>query len=411
MLPSLRSFVASNSALLLILALMYPTVSDLLRDLTGLNIPLPVQTFGFFMALSFVGAYYTTSAEMVRKTQQGFLKPVQRIITINKKITAADYLVNIIISALLGFKGLEILLDYNALVENPQAFLLSSKGSLLGAVLGGAYGYYNSYRAAQKVKGKPEEKKAVLVQPVDLMWNITAIAGIAGILGAKIFHNLEYIDDLMKDPLDALLSFSGLTFYGGLIVAAVAVLYFTTKNKIPPLHMIDAAAPGLMLAYGIGRIGCQLSGDGDWGIVNNSPKPASLSFLPDWAWAYRYPHNVLSEGIPIPGCEGAHCFMLPEPVYPTPLYEVVMALALFALLWSIRKRITIPGVLFCIYLVVNGVERFMIEKIRVNSTYQIFGKHITQAELISSLMIVAGIAGIIILVKRKPHEAGQQTTV
>ncbi|MES2690116.1 MAG: diacylglyceryl transferase, partial [Bacteroidota bacterium] len=130
---------------------MYPTISDLLRDLTGLNIPLPIQTFGFFMALSFVGAYYTTSAEMVRKTQQGFLKPVQRTITINKKITAADYIINIIISALLGFKGLEILLDYNGLVANPQAFLLSSKGSMTGALAGAAIGYYNSYKAAQKV--------------------------------------------------------------------------------------------------------------------------------------------------------------------------------------------------------------------------------------------------------------------
>lgn len=363
------------------------------------------------MALSFVGAYYTTSAEMVRKTQQGFLKPIQKTITINKKITIADYIANMAVSALLGFKGLEILLDYNALVENPQAFLLSSKGSMVGALIGAAVGYYNSHKAAAKVKDKPEEKVLRTVQPVELMWNITAIAGIAGILGAKIFHNLEYIDDLIKDPVDALLSFSGLTFYGGLIVAAVAVLYFTSRNKIPPLHMIDAAAPGLMLAYGIGRIGCQLSGDGDWGIVNTAPKPEALSFLPDWAWAYTYPHNVLSEGIPIPGCEGPHCFMLPQPVYPTPLYEVVMALALFAFLWSIRKRVIIPGVLFCIYLVVNGAERFMIEKIRVNSTYAIFGKHITQAELISSLMVVAGIAGIIILVKRNKHEAGPHPSV
>jgi phosphatidylglycerol---prolipoprotein diacylglyceryl transferase len=383
---------------------MYPTVSDLLKDLFGFSIPLPVQTFGFFMALSFVGAYYTTSAELVRKTSMGLLNPVQKMVTRNRQITPANYMANMLIYGLLGFKGLEILLDYNALVANPQAFILSSKGNFIGFLLGVAAGYYISYRDAQKVKGKTEEKVLVTVQPADLMWNITAIAGIAGIIGAKVFHNLEYIDDLIADPVDALLSFSGLTFYGGLIVATVAVLYYTSKHKIPTLHMIDAAAPGLMLAYGIGRIGCQLSGDGDWGIVNTSPKPGSLSFLPDWAWSFNYPHNVIDEGVLIPGCEGAHCYMLPQPVYPTPLYEVAMALFLFGVLWSIRKRITIPGVLFGVYLVVNGFERFFIEKIRVNSTYQLFGKHITQAEIISSLMIVTGIIGIIILVKRSKNE-------
>lgn len=379
---------------------MYPTISDLLKGIFGFSLPLPIQTFGFFMALSFVGAYYATSAELVRKTSMGLLKPVQKTITRNKKVHLVNYVVSMLISGLIGFKVLEILLDYSALVQNPQAFLLSGKGNIYGFLAGAAVGFYSTWKDAEKVKGKKEEKAVITVQPVDLMWNITAIAGIAGVLGAKIFHNLEYIDDLIADPVDALLSFSGLTFYGGLIVAAIAVLYYTSKHQIPPLHMIDATAPGLMLAYGIGRIGCQLSGDGDWGIVNTSPKPASLSFLPDWMWSFNYPHNVIDEGVLIPGCDGPHCYMLPEPVYPTPFYEVIMALALFAFLWSIRKRITIPGVLFGIYLVVNGVERFAIEKIRVNSTYNLFGKHITQAEIISSLMIVTGIIGIIILVKR-----------
>lgn len=205
----------------------------------------------------------------------------------------------------------------------------------------------------------------------------------------------------MHDPIDALLSFSGLTFYGGLIVAAIAVLYYTNKNNIPALHMIDAAAPGLMLAYGIGRIGCQLSGDGDWGIVNLAPKPEWMSFLPDWMWAFTYPHNVINEGVPIPSCEGAHCFVLPQPVFPTPFYEVVMAFVLFGVLWSIRKRIAIPGMLFSLYLVMNGVERFFIEKIRVNSTYDILGKQVTQAELISTILIIAGLSGILWLNKQR----------
>jgi prolipoprotein diacylglyceryltransferase len=104
----------------------------------------------------------------------------------------------------------------------------------------------------------------------------------------------------------------------------------------------------------------------------------------------------------ISGCRGPYCYELVEGVYPTPLYEIIASLLLFAFLWSIRKRIKIPGVVAAIYLIVNGLERFLIEKIRVNSEYNIFGFTPTQAELISSAMIIGGII-LIVLLKRK-HE-------
>jgi prolipoprotein diacylglyceryltransferase len=144
-----------------------------------------------------------------------------------------------------------------------------------------------------------------------------------------------------------------------------------------------------MISYGIGRVGCQVAGDGDWGIVNNRPNP--YSWLPDWVWSYTYPHNVINAGVPIPGCEGNYCNELPLPVYPTAFYETVACFLLFVLLWSLRKKITVPGRLFGLYLAVNGVERFFIEKIRVNTKYNIFGFQPTQAEIISSLLVITGI--------------------
>jgi prolipoprotein diacylglyceryltransferase len=224
------------------------------------------------------------------------------------------------------------------------------------------------------------------------MSSILVWAAVTGFLGAKIFHNLEYLDDFVKDPIDALLSFSGLTFYGGLIFGGAGVLYITNKNGIKPLHMLDVGGPGLMLAYSIGRMGCHLSGDGDWGIPNLASKP---SWLPDWLWSTTYPHNVINEGVPIKDCVGRFCSELPLPVYPTALYESIICLTLFAFLWSIRKRIHAPGLLFSIYLILNGLERFTIELIRVNSKYHVAGISFTQAELISSVLVLLGIGGAI----------------
>jgi len=245
------------------------------------------------------------------------------------------------------------------------------------------------------LKGKKYEIKTVMVYPQQLVPNFITIAAVAGLLGAKVFHNLENLDDFVRNPIDALLSFSGLTFYGGLIVAAFFMIRYAKKNGISALHISDASAPALMLAYGIGRLGCQISGDGDWGIDNLAPKPSWLSWAPDWFWAYKYPHNVNEVGVLIQGCEGKYCYELPNPVFPTPIYETLAALLLFGILWSIRKKIKTPGLLFSIYLIFNGMERFFIEKIRVNTVYHIGSFEITQAEIISTVLFLVGSFGVI----------------
>jgi len=373
---------------------MYPTISDLLQDLLGFHFPLPIQTFGFFMALSFAAAYWFTNQELIRKENAGLLLPQTKLMTINKPIEITEYAVHIALYALIGFKLLEMVLDYDALVQNPQAFILSTKGNFLGALVGAAYGYYEKYKEALKLKGKSPSQESVTIKAHEQMGNILALAAVGGILGAKIFHNLENLNEFAANPIEALFSFSGLTFYGGLIVAAVLIIRYTNKNGIAWYHMVDSAAVGLMMAYGIGRIGCHLSGDGDWGIENFAAQPAFISFLPDWFWAYQYPNNVINEGISIPGCVGNHCYMLPNPVFPTPLYEALISIAIALVLWAVRKQFKIAGQLFFTYLICNGMERFLIEKIRVNNNYHLFGLAFTQAELISFALVIAGIIGL-----------------
>ncbi|HRH66663.1 MAG TPA: prolipoprotein diacylglyceryl transferase, partial [Bacteroidia bacterium] len=234
---------------------------------------------------------------------------------------------------------------------------------------------------------------------------ITMAAAFGGLLGAKIFHIFEYWSDFTADPVGMFFSGSGLTMYGGLIVGAIASIWYGKRHGIPALQLSDAAAPGLMLAYGTGRIGCQLAGDGDWGIINMAPKPGWMSFLPDWFWSYTYPHNVISEGVQIPGCEGKHCFELMHGVYPTPLYESIACILLFFVLWSMRKRLNIPGLMFSVYLLFNGIERFLIESIRVNSKYHVAGIDFTQAQLISLLLITCGLSGILFLKQKKTGTA------
>lgn len=378
---------------------MYPNISYLLNDLFGINIPLPIQTFGFFVAIAFLLSSWTLSLELKRKEKEGLINSTKRKKIIGKKVNPQELIVQGIVGFLVGYKLLYAGLNYSDFVNNPQGMILSTEGHFLGGLLGAFINAYMKYREVKKEELDTPKTITETVHPFQLVGNITMIAAVSGIIGAKLFHNLENIDEFLADPIGQLLSFSGLTFYGGLICGAVAVIYYAKKYGIHYKIISDAAAPGLMLAYGIGRMGCHFSGDGDWGINNLAPKPEWMSFLPDWTWAYTYPNNVINAGVPIEGCIGNYCNELMYPVYPTPLYEIVIALGLFAFLWSIRKRISVPGVLFGIYMIVNGLERFFIEKIRINTNYIIFGKEITQAEIISFALIITGLIIVFRLLK------------
>jgi phosphatidylglycerol:prolipoprotein diacylglycerol transferase len=369
---------------------MYPNLYYAFKDIFGIEwtwLKL-VNSFGFFVALSFIFSAWILTLELRRKQQQGLFEHTEETITIGKPASITELLLNFIIGFIFGYKIIGAFTIADAL-NDPQSFILSSRGSLpVGLLIGLLFAGLKWYEKNKQKLAKPETR-TIRIWPQDRVGDIVIYAALFGFLGAKIFHNLENWNEFIKDPIDSLISFSGLTFYGGLICAGIAIIYYAKRRKIKIVHLLDAMAPTMMVAYALGRVGCQVSGDGDWGIVNTKPNP--FSWLPDWMWAYNYPHNVISEGVPIPGCTGQYCNQLVPPVYPTAFYEIVICLILFSVIWMIRKRIKVPGQLFGLYLIFNGVERFFIEMIRVNTRYEFLPFKPTQAEIISFLLIVSGV--------------------
>ncbi|MBC35014.1 MAG: diacylglyceryl transferase [Bacteroidetes bacterium] len=379
---------------------MYPRVTDFFNDIFGTSWNLPIQSYGFFLALTFVVASLLIRKELKRKEKTGIVEAIKKKAIIGRPATISELLTTALAGFIIGFKIIGLIFDYDQFSLNPQEYIFSLEGNLIGGAALAIIQTFRLYKNKEAKKLDKPEKVIKLVPLSELTNTLIIIAAVSGIIGAKIFHQLEYPEEFFADPIGSLLSFSGLTFYGGLITAALALTWYCKKNNIPWSELADAVAPALMIGYAIGRIGCQVSGDGDWGIVNLAQQPEWLSFLPEWTWAYDYPNNVLSKGIPIEGCEGIYCYKLAEPVYPTPIYETTMCSIFFGVLWFLRKRIKVSGVLFSMYLIMNGFERFIIEKIRVNSTYEIIGFEITQAEIISSILILLGIAGIIYFKKK-----------
>ncbi|CAN5137996.1 hypothetical protein BH09BAC2_BH09BAC2_21140 [soil metagenome] len=433
---------------------MYPNLYYAIKDWFGIEInALKIfYTFGIFVALAFVVGAIILSKELKRKEKQGKLIPVEEIITVGKPASILDLIINGLIGFVFGYKIIGAFIASRSESIDLQEYIFSSNGSWIGGLLIAGLLVFLKYREKSKLKLSIPEKRVVRIWPHDRVGDIVVIALVSGIIGAKIFDNLENWERFIQDPLTNLLAPSGLTFYGGLICGTIAVCLFLRSKKISLWHVADAIAPALMIAYAIGRIGCQVAGDGDWGVYNSayvSEAPGHViaaapgdyennlksyssyftqgtvlnpdstktmvsdrkydslshvhhayfkgpSFLPNWLFAYTYPHNVNEDGILLPQCEGRYCRVLPQPVFPTPFYETIAGFLLFLVLWSIRRLPRNSGVIFGIYLIFNGLERFFIEKIRVNTTYSIYGFHPTQAEIISTLLVIIGFAIVFI---------------
>ncbi len=379
---------------------MYPNLQFAFKDLFGVDWQFLrfVNSFGFFVAIAFIVAAIVLTMELRRKSKQGLLHPTEMQVMVGQPASIGELLLNFLLGFLLGYKIIALFIMDNSATEDPQAFIFSPIGSWpAGIGLGLLFAGLKWYEKNKQKLPKPE-KRTIRIWPQDRVGEITILALVFGLVGAKIFDTFENWDMFVKDP-SSILSVSGLTFYGGLICAALAIWWYARKHKIGFWHLNDAAAPSLMLAYSLGRIGCQVAGDGDWGIANLRPKP--FSWLPDWMWAYNYPHNVNEADTPISGCIGKYCHELKDAAYPTPFYETVVCLVLFFVLWSLRKKLKVPGTLFALYLMLNGLERFFIEKIRVNTRLNFFGFQPTQAEVISTLLFLSGLTIWIVLSRKE----------
>ena len=385
---------------------MYPDVSYILHDLLGTEVDnwsSIFKTFGIFLALTFVFSFYVVRSELRRRHKEGIIPALK--VKIASSSPLKDGLINAIFGFIIGFKVPAIVSNFESFKEDPGSFIFSMQGHWLlgfaGAILFGIYSY-------MMANNRPPTKGGELaINPADKTGDIIILAAISGVIGSRLFSILENLDAFWADPWGQLLSGSGLTIYGGLILATFCVYQYIKRLGIPPRQMMDIAAIAVAGGYGVGRMGCQFSGDGDWGIANEAPKPDWFIF-PDWVWTYDYPRNVADfhqRGAKIVGCEGNFCTHLDPPVYPTPIYEITIAIVLFLFLWSIRKKVKVAGRIFFLYLMLSSFARFWVESIRVNPRYDYFGLGWSQAQWISAILFVVGIIGLLVL-RNKSNSGG-----
>lgn len=388
---------------------MYPDLSYFFHDVFGTapdNWTSIFKTFGLFLVLSIFLASYLLYLELKRKADNGLFNYKEDKKIIGQGPTQSELIWNGVFGFLVGFKLAYIYQNFAEFKADAAAVLLSLKGHWVAGFIVAAIFVAIKYR--EKIKEKLNKPKTVItkIYPHDRIGDITIVGAVSGIIGAKVFALIEDLPTFFADPIGQFFSGSGLAIYGGLIGGFIGVYWYLNRRNIPFLPVADSFAPALMVSYGTGRMGCHFSGDGDWG----DPAGAMPDwwFLPDWLWSYNYPNNVAKQGIPIEGCPYEYCTELVPGVYPTSVYEIFMALILGFILWKLRKRFVIPGVMFFFYLVLNGIERFTIEQIRVNDEYNVLGLYLTQAEIIALSLFSVGVIGILVL--RNRHKNQQAKT-
>jgi phosphatidylglycerol:prolipoprotein diacylglycerol transferase len=211
-------------------------------------------------------------------------------------------------------------------------------------------------------------------KPADWAYEMGFSALVGGIVGSRVYYLVQNYDQVKDDLLGNLFSGAGLVWYGGAIGGAIGVLLWARWRKYLTLTLLDICAPALAVGYALGRCGCQVSGDGDYGKAWDGP------------WARAYPDGTKP---------------IDTPVHPTPVYETLVMGLVALLLWRLRDRLT-NGLLFALYLLLAGAERFLVEFIRRNSDVAL---GLTQAQLVSVAMMIAGGVWLALAFRRAPRPA------
>jgi phosphatidylglycerol:prolipoprotein diacylglycerol transferase len=223
-----------------------------------------------------------------------------------------------------------------------------------------------AFLAAGQVLGRELARKGY---DADAASSAMIWAAVGSLVFARLWLVVEDWPAFVRDPFGFLVTGSGFVFYGGLIGGALAVTWVFRRAGIPWLQGADAAAPAIVLGQAIGRIGCQLSGDGDWGTITTLP------------WGMAYPYAVV--GWPYePGVY----------VHPTPIYECLAYLGVFVFLWRRRRDPAPDGSIFFWYLVLASGARFLVEFVRINPPV-VLG--LSAAQLMSLVLVTLGGAGLV----------------
>jgi phosphatidylglycerol:prolipoprotein diacylglycerol transferase len=202
-------------------------------------------------------------------------------------------------------------------------------------------------------------------QPPDLAWDIVVFGLIGGLLGARLHQALYHWTAFVADPFGFVSGRSGLVWYGGVLGGVVATIWPIRRAGIPYASALDTGALGLTIGLAIGRVGCHLAGDGDWGLPTTLP------------WGMAYPHGT-----------AAWTYSPGTFVHPAALYEMMALLGIFVLLLRLRTRVAPAGALFATYLLLSGLTRLLVEFVRTNPPVLL---GLTEAQL-TSMAVSAGAA-------------------
>jgi phosphatidylglycerol:prolipoprotein diacylglycerol transferase len=236
---------------------------------------------------------------------------------------------------------------------------------------------------------------------------IIGITGLAGLAGSRLYHLLESPAEFFADPWPQLFSTMGFAFVGAIIGGFIALVLLAKRFRMSMLLMLDAASPAAAMGYGIGRIGCLISGDGDYGIATNLPCGMAFNPLQPGSRILRF--IQIDHGALVPSY-GRDVRGLPLDaivrVHPTPIYEFLVAILIFWILWRLGARglkTHAPnGIIFAAYLVLTGIARFLVEIIRINPR-SFYG--LTNAQAASVVSVLAGAALFVYCRRKMPQQA------